>query len=248
MSEQEQRINVQIQHEYGRGGKSKLRQYQDLIVGNRSIWFLIKFELVMLLCARIPGAMGMLLRKIFYPTVLGKTGRGVVFGTDVWLRHPLKIEIGDGSIIDDGALLDAKGADNKGIKIGRGCYIGRGSILSCKEGDIILEDYANISTWCNISSNSRIVIGEKSLLGPYASVFATMHNFDDVERPILDQGWSSKGVAIGKNCWLGARVSVLDGVSIGDNTVVGAGAVVAKDLPENVVALGAPAKPVKERR
>ncbi|MGK7344209.1 MAG: acyltransferase [Candidatus Nitrospinota bacterium M3_3B_026] len=243
----ENKIDVQIQREIEGGGKSRLRQYQDLIVGSRSLWFLVKYELITLLFSRIPGALGILLRKIFYPTIMGKAGRGVVFGMDVWLRHPLKITIGDGAIIDDGALLDAKGSGNRGITIGRGCYVGRGSILSCKDGDIVMEDYSNISTWCNISSNSKIMIGEKALLGPYVSVFATTHGFDNPETPILDQGWASEGVAIGKNCWLGARVTVLDGVDIGDNTIVGAGAVVNSSLPEGVVAVGAPARVVKKR-
>lgn len=248
MNRREEKVNIQIQHEYTTKGKSRLRQYQDLVVGSRSFLFLIKFELITLFISRIPGALGILLRKIFYPSILGKVGHGVIFGADVNFRHPLKIEIGERTIVDDGALLDAKGANNQGIRIGENCYIGRGSILSCKEGDITLENYANISTWCNISSNSKIVIGEKTLLGPYVAIFATSHNFDDLSENILDYGWSSKGVIIGENCWLGARVTALDGVTIGSGTVVGAGSVVISDLPEKVVAVGSPAKPIKKRK
>ncbi len=244
---QEQKIDIQIQRESGRTDKSKLRQYQDMVVGSRSFWFLLKFELVALLFSRVPGALGIFLRGVFYPFILGEVKPGVVFGVDVWFRHPLKIQIGSGSIIDDGVLLDAKGSDNRGIIVGDSCYIGRGSVLSCKEGDIVLGDRANVSTWCNISSNSKITIGEKTLLGPYVSLFATTHNFDETGKAILDQGWTSKGITIGQNCWLGARVSVLDGVTIGSNSVVGTGAVVNADLPANVVAVGAPAKPIKKR-
>lgn len=241
------KINIQIQHEYGGKGKSRLEQYQDLILGTRSIWFLIKFELVILLFSRIPGALGIVLRKIFYPMIIGRVGRGVVFGMDVSLRHPLKIEIGDGSIIDDGVLLDAKGSANTGIIIGENCYVGRGTIFSCKEGDIIIKDYANISTYCNISSNSKITIGKKSLLGPYVSLFATRHNFDKVDEAILDQGWTSEGIEIADDCWIGAKVTVLDGVSIGESAVIGAGAVVTASLPQRVVAVGSPARVVKTR-
>lgn len=242
-----EKINIQIQHEYRGSGKSRLEQYQDLILGTRSIWFLIKFETIILLFSRIPGALGIVLRKIFYPMILGRVGRGVVFGMDVFLRHPLKIEIGDGSIIDDGVLLDAKGVDNSGISIGENCYVGRGTIFSCKEGDIILKDYANISTYCNISSNSTVTIGEKTLLGPYVSVFATMHSFDKVDEAILDQGWTSQGVEIADDCWLGAKVTVLDGVKIGESAVIGAGALVTTSLPPRVVAVGSPAKVIRTR-
>lgn len=242
-----EKINIQIQHEYGGKGKSRLEQYQDLILGTRSIWFLIKFELIILLFSRIPGALGIVSRKIFYPMILGRVGRGVVFGMDTSFRHPLKIEIGDRSILDDGVLLDAKGVDNSGISIGENCYVGRGTIFSCKEGDIILKDYANISAYCNISSNSKITIGEKTLLGPYVSVFATMHNFDRVDEAILDQAWTSEGIEIGHDCWLGAKVTVLDGVKIGESTVVGAGALVTSSLPPRVVAVGSPAKVIRQR-
>ncbi|MDH4183116.1 MAG: acyltransferase [Nitrospinota bacterium] len=248
MTDQRKTIDIQIQKESGASGKSPLRQYQDLVVGSRSIWFLIKFELIGLLFSRIPGALGLATRKIFYPMILGEVGRGVVFGMDVWFRHPKKIRIGSGTIIDDGALLDAKGSANAGITLGKNCYIGRGSVLSCKEGDILFGDFVNLSTWCNISSNSSIAIGEKTLLGPYTSLFATAHNFDDPDTAVLDQGWTSQGITIGANCWLGARVSVLDGVKIGDATVVGTASMVNSDLPARVVAIGAPAKAVKERR
>ncbi len=243
-----EKIDIQVQKETERSDKSKLRQYQDMVVGSRSIWFLIKFELVALFVSRIPGALGLLLRKIFYPMILAEVGSGVVFGTDCWFRHPGKIRIGADTIIDDGVLIDAKGSNNKGVLIGRGCYIGRGTVLSCKEGDIILGEAVNLSTWCNISSNSSIEIEEKTLLGPYASIFATEHNFDDPGIDILDQKWSSKGVTIKRNCWLGARVTVLDGVSVGANTIIGAGSVVNDDLPDDAIAVGSPAKTVKQRR
>ena len=243
-----EKIDIQIQKENEGSGKSKLKQYQDMVVGSRSIWFLIKFELIALLVSRIPGALGLLLRKTFYPMILAEVGSGVVFGVDCWFRHPGKIRVGADVIIDDGVLIDAKGSANKGIFIGKGCYIGRGTVLSCKDGDIILGDSVNLSTWCNISSNSRIEIGEKTLLGPYASIFATAHNFDDISVDILDQKWSSKGVGVGRNCWLGARVTILDGVEVGPNTIIGAGSVVNEDLPEDVIAVGSPAKTVKKRR
>ncbi|MDH5509006.1 MAG: acyltransferase [Nitrospinota bacterium] len=247
MTDNKQNIDIQIQKESGHSGKSKLAQYQDLVVGSRSLWFLIKFELIGLLFSRIPGALGLALRQVFYPMILGRVGRGVVFGADVWFRHPKKIRIGAGTIIDDGALLDAKGSANKGITLGENCYIGRASVLSCKEGDIVFGDYVNLSTWCNISSNSSITIGEKTLLGPFTSLFATTHNFDDPEIAVLDQGWTSKGIKIGANCWLGARVSVLDGVTIGDDTVVGTAALVTADLPDRVVAVGSPARVARAR-
>ena len=125
--------------------------------------------------------------------------------------------------------------------------MGRYTVLSCKNGDIILADYANLSTFCNISSNAKISIGEKTLLGPHTAIFATAHNIDDISTDILDQGFTAQGVTIGRNCWLGSGVSVVDGITVGEGVVIGAGSVVTKDLPANVIARGVPAKVAKNR-
>ena len=116
--------------------RSASEKYQDLVVGSRDFFRLVHFECVVLFTSWVPGALGLLLRKIFYPTLLGSCGRGVVFGQGVTLRHPHKIHIGEGTVIDDQVLLDAKGVANQGIRIGERGFIGRNTILSCKDGDI----------------------------------------------------------------------------------------------------------------
>ena len=102
----------------------------------------------MLLASWVPGALGLLLRGWLYPWLLGACGRNVSFGTNVVLRHPRKIRIGDDVAIDDGCVLDAKGSANHGIDIGSRVFLGRHTILACKEGDIALEDGVNVSYNC----------------------------------------------------------------------------------------------------
>ena len=104
------------------------------------------------------------IRKALYPTLLGSCGRNVVFGQNVVLRHPHKIHIADNVVIDDNCLLDAKGETNRGIRIGSGVFVGRNSILSCKNGDIELADGANIGFNCELFSASRVRIGAGTLL------------------------------------------------------------------------------------
>ena len=72
------------------------------------------------------------------------------------LRHPHKIRIGDNVVIDDNCLIDAKGDANRGITIGSGVFVGRNTILSCKNGDIELGDGANVGFNCEIFSASRV--------------------------------------------------------------------------------------------
>jgi hypothetical protein len=105
-----------------------------LVVGSDRFLDLLAYELVVTLTSWVPGALGLLLRKLSYPLLLGSVGRNVVFGQGVVLRHPRKIRIGDGTVVDDLVVLDAKGTSNQGISVGRNVYLGRATILSARTG------------------------------------------------------------------------------------------------------------------
>ena len=98
--------------------RSKVERYADLVVGERGWGVLLRYELVMLLASWVPGALGLVLRGWFYPWLLGACGRNVTFGTNVVLRHPRKIRIGDDVAIDDGCVLDGS-CSTKGAKVNR---------------------------------------------------------------------------------------------------------------------------------
>ncbi|MDM7926901.1 MAG: glycosyltransferase [bacterium] len=238
---------IEIQKEFAAGG-GKLAKYQDLVLGERSLLKLIRYEIITGLCGSMPGAAGLLLRSRLYPKLLGRAGRGVTFGRGVVLRHPQKIEIGDGAVIDDGCVLDAKGRDNKGIRIGAGVFLGRNTILNCKNGDILLEDRANIGSNCTIFSASEVVVGAEELLAAYVYLVGGTHRFDDPDAPVLNQGRESKGIRIGPGGWIGAHVTVFDGVSVGRHAVIGAGSVVNRNVPDYAIAAGVPAKAVRQRK
>jgi acetyltransferase-like isoleucine patch superfamily enzyme len=227
--------------------RSASEKYQDLVVGSRDFFRLVHFELVMMFSSWVPGALGLVLRKILYKTLLGSCGRGVVFGQGVTLRHPHKIHIGERTLIDDNVLLDAKGVANQGIRIGDNGFIGRNSILSCKDGDIVLGSHINVGFNCEVFSSSRVEVGDYGLFAAYTYVVGGGHDHADLGAVMIDQPRPSKGVVIGRNVWLGAGAKVLDGVTLGANVVVGAGAVVNESLPDAVIAAGVPAKIIKRR-
>lgn len=239
--------SVRIQRELGATGKSSFQKYCDLIIGSSSVWALVKYELVMLLCMNVPGAWGLFLRSHLYPCLMKRCGRGVVFGMNVALRHPHKVEIGDYVVIDDYCLLDAKGRDNTGIRIGNGVFVGRNSILSCKNGDIVLEDNVNIGFNCEVFSGSLVKIGQNTLVAAYCYFIGGDHDSGSTVEAVLHQGSSSYGIEVGAGSWFGANVKVCDRVKIGANVIVGAGAVVTKDLPDAVVAVGVPARVIRTR-
>jgi len=228
-------------------GASPLRKYQDLVVGSRSLLRLVLYELVILTSSWVPGALGLLLRKLLYPLLLCSTGRGVVFGQGVVLRHPQKIRLGDGVTVDDLVVLDAKGTSNRGIEVGRGFFLGRGTILSCKDGDITLGDHTNIGFHSEVFSGSSVTVGRHGLFAAYTYLVGGGHEFESTDKAVLEQPRSSRGIALGDNVWLGAGAKVLDGVRIGSHVVVGAGAVVTSDLPDGAVAAGVPARVLRTR-
>ena len=217
-------------------------KYSALVVGRPGWGALIKHELVTFIAQSTPGALGLALRKALYPSLLGSCGRNVVFGQNVVLRHPNKIHIGDNVVIDDNCLLDAKGDANAGIWIGHGVFVGRNTILSCKNGDITIADGANIGFNCEVFSASRVSIGKATLIAAYVYLVGGDHDTTDPSKPVLDQTRHSEGISVGDGVWLGARVTVLDGVTIGDRAIVGASAVVRDDVPAGKTAVGIPAK------
>jgi len=228
-------------------GKSSRAKYADLVVGRPGVAALLKYEFVVSLAQARAGAFGLALRKALYPALLGSCGRNVVFGQNVVLRHPHKVHIGDNVVIDDNCLLDAKGSGNRGIRIGSGVFVGRNTIVSCKNGDVDLADGANIGFNCEIFSASRVRIGAGTLLAAYTYVIGGDHDFSDPSKSVLEQGRKSDGVIIGEGVWVGAGAKVLDGVTIGDKAIIGAGAVVTRDVPAQAIAVGIPAKVVANR-
>ena len=228
-------------------GRSAREKYSALVVGRPGWGALAHYELVQLWSQHVPGALGLALRGALYPSLLGACGRNVVFGQHVTIRHPHKVRIGDNVVIDDNCLVDAKGDANTGITIGSGVFIGRNSILSCKNGDIEIADGANIGFNCEVFSASRVAIGRDTLLAAYCYVIGGDHDFSDPSAPVLSQGRRSAGVAIGAGAWLGAGAKILDGVTIGDRSIVGAGAVVRESVPDGAIAAGVPARIVGTR-
>jgi acetyltransferase-like isoleucine patch superfamily enzyme len=226
---------------------SKAQKYQDLIVGKKGFLNLLKHELILLLSSWVPGALGLFLRSKLYPVLIGEVGKSVIFGTNIVLRHPHKIRIGTNTVIDDNCVLDAKGSDNKGIVIGNNVFVGRNTILMCTNGDINIEDNVSIGFNSDVFSGRYVSLGRNTLISAYCFLNGSTHFADRTDIPISEQGSFAKGITLEDNVWLAANVKVLDGVTIGRDAIVGAGAVVNRDLPPFSVAAGVPAKVIRSR-
>lgn len=125
-------------------------------------------------------------------------------------------------------------------EVGEGCYIE--SPLHANMGGHHVHFGKNVYANFNLTlvDDTHIYVGDGTMFGPNVTIATAGHPIDPQLR---GRGLQyNMPVRIGKNCWLGAGVIVLPGVTIGDNTVVGAGSVVTKDLPDNVVAVGNPCR------
>ncbi|MCB0744180.1 MAG: acyltransferase, partial [Ignavibacteriae bacterium] len=225
-------------------------KYMDMIIGSNSYMDLLKYELIMIFISRIPGALGVVLRSKFYPLLLGSVGSGTVFGTNIVFRHPKKIHLGKNVVIDDNVLVDAKGVDNSGIKMGDDVFVGRNTILSCKDGNIFLDDRANIGFNCYMFSSNNIKVGKDVLVAGFTYIVGGgNYSLDQLDVPINQQyDFEGKGgVEIEDNVWIAAHVVILDGVKVGSGSVLAAGAIISKEVPRMSIVGGVPGKVLKSR-
>lgn len=115
----------------------------------------------------------------------------------------------------------------------------------CEFGkNITIGDDVYINFGCIILDCSEVTIGSNTLLGPNIGLYAANHSTDATER--INGGCYGKPIHIGNNVWLGGDVKVLQGVTIGDNTIIGAGSIFTKDIPDNVIAVGNPCKVIRK--
>jgi acetyltransferase-like isoleucine patch superfamily enzyme len=153
--------------------------------------------------------------------------------------------------LGDHVLLSA--VSKKGITLGNNVGIGAFSRV------IVATSFNNVGEYISIGNNVGIgefaylggagglSIGDDCIIGQYFSCHPENHFFNETDKPIRLQGVSRQGIIIGNNCWIGSKVTVLDGVSLGDGCVIAAGAVVTKSFPENSVIGGVPAKLIRKR-
>lgn len=143
---------------------------------------------------------------------------------------------------DDETELRAELMQQLFKKVGKNVWIEPD--FRCEFGkNITIEDDVYINFGCVILDCAEITIGSHTLLGPNIGLYAANHSTDATER--INGGCYGKPIHIGKNVWLGGDVKVLPGVSIGDNTIIGTGSIVTKNIPANVIAVGNPCKVIR---
>jgi acetyltransferase-like isoleucine patch superfamily enzyme len=186
-------------------------------------------------------------KYIFY----GKYNKGMMVGTGVHLRYIQKFKFGKYLKLGNGVHMYAFG--QKGITIGDNVSIGDMSriIVSTTLNDvgshITIGNDTGIGEYAYLGGAGGLDIGNECIVGQYFSCHPENHNFESTSKAIKHQGVHRKGIRIGNDCWIGAKVTVLDGVSIGDHSVIAAGSVVTRSFGPYSVIGGVPARLLKSR-
>jgi len=173
---------------------------------------------------------GFKLRYLFWKYVLisssNKIGKNVKIygGVRITCNHSGAISIGDNVRILRNVTLSA--SESGKISIGNNTHIGESTI---------------------IHSNQEIMLKDNVIIGPQNIIVDSDHIYQDIDIPIIKQGYNAKRVLIEDDVWVSSHCSVIKGVVIGKGSVIGAGAVVNKDVPPYSVACGVPAKVIKKR-
>lgn len=173
----------------------------------------------------------------------------IYLGNNCRITNKKNIQFGYNVTIENNVSIDGY-AKNKLI-FGNNVKIGSYSSVSCtshfsKYGkSLIVGNNSAFGRFTEFGAAGGIEIGNDVIMGSYISFHSENHNFNDTSKLIREQGVTSKGIKIGNNVWVGAKVTFLDGCIVGNNSVVAAGAVVNGIYPDNSIIAGVPAKIIK---
>lgn len=181
-------------------------------------------------------------------TVLQHLGNNTDIDPSAIFESPEKIRVGDGTKIGCGARLIGASLESTSIELGPLVRIRPYVNIYAYGGTISLGRRVTIGEGSVICGHGGLTIGENTMISWLCSIVPANHVFDRADVPLRLQGEERLGIKIGSNVWIGSCVTILDGVNIGDNAVVGAGAVVTRDIEEWGVAMGMPARVIRNRR
>lgn len=182
-----------------------------------------------------------------------KEAHGILLiGKGVQITHGKHIRCGKNVKFED--FSEIHGLCSEGLSFGDYVTISRGVMIrpsSYYGGDygigLTIGDHSSIGPYGYVGCSGRITIGKNVMFGPKCSLFAENHIFSDTESSIKSQGVQQKGITIEDDCWIGSNVIILDGVTIGKGSVIGAGTLVSKDVSAGSVVVDKREKMVRER-
>lgn len=222
---------------------SAFARYRQLTFPTGSVLKFWLFELATMFLLPMPGGLGLMLRRKLLRPFFGSMGTNVIIGRNCSFRNPHRIFIGSDVVIDEGCLVDARGSGEQGVRLADGALISRGVQVKSKGGAIYVGRNVNVGDNSLIVSQTGIHIGDGAAIASGCQIMGGTFAMKEFNRPAPRRVSTSAGpIHVGAGTWLATGVLVLDGVRIGEDTIVSAGSVVTRSLPSRCVAHGNPAK------
>lgn len=191
---------------------------------------------------------GKKIRNFVYQSLLSDIGKSVNIQHFVELIGTPYIEIGNHVSLLKQVQINALGHPNNKVYIKDKVRLERGvDIRSLYDTQILIDENTYIGPYVLITGTGNVKIGKNCLIAPHCGIFANNHIFADPIKTIESQGVTRQGIVIEDDCWLGHKVTVLDGVTIGKGSIIGAGSVVNKNIPPFSIAVGTPVKVIGNR-
>ena len=171
----------------------------------------------------------------------------VLIGKNATLHNAQYIRVGKNFVAED--ACEIQGIARQGLTFGDNVTVGRFALIrpsghygrEIGEG-LVVGDHSNIGPYCYIGCSGFIEIGDNVLMGPRVTMSAENHNFTHTDIPMKEQGVTRNSIVIEDDCWIGSNAVIVAGVRVGQGSIIAAGAVVTKDVPQYAIVTGVPAK------
>lgn len=206
-----------------------------------------KDKIIILCRTGVKGIRGCF-KRLFLKEVHGM----LLVGKNVQITHGKHIRCGRNVKFED--FSEIHGLCSDGLNFGDYVTISRGVMIrpsSYYGGDygigLTMGEHSSIGPYGYVGCSGRITIGKNVMFGPKCSLFAENHVFSNKDSSIKSQGVQQKGITVEDDCWIGSNVTILDGVTIGKGSVIGAGTLVTKDIPAGSVVVDKREKWIRER-
>jgi len=228
---------------------SAWQAYSRRVVGSPNWVAVVRYDFLTGLLGPIPGGIGVWLRSRFYPRILRRMPSSAYIASNVVMRHPQNIILSEQVFIDSFAYLEGISDHPRGgVEIESGTYVHMFCVISAA-----YHGFVRIGRNCSINPGTQIIgmggvtIGDNVLVAGQTMMLAFSHGFVDRAVPMQQQAHTAKGIVVESNVWIGAGVKILDGVTVGQGAVLGAGSVVTHDVPPYAVVVGVPARLLRYR-
>lgn len=231
--------------------ETKIQRYKRLTGGEGATLLTLCWQEILIgICCGLPGILGWGIRNRLYPLFFKGFHKRAYIGRHVTLRCPRNIHVQAGVIVDDFVQLIATSRHLEAIDIGEYTFLRSFAMINAGPPD----GFVHIGRRCGVGQgalfygNGGLNIGNNVMIAGQCAIVASSHIYDNPDVPMIEQGYTAKGITIYDNVWIGAGAKILDGVTIGQGAIVGANAVVINSVDPGDRVGGIPARTLKGKR